>query len=97
MSIFLERIDTAPLSGNDFSFDFNQWIAVLVDTLNEIIINIQNYFNLLYAQSYTATQISDMESGGQLSNGILLYDTTNNVYVGKSAGTLIKFVTASYP
>ncbi len=32
-----------------------------------------------------------------LNNGILLYDTTNDVYVGMQAGALVKFTTSPYP
>ena len=42
MSVLLDRINSAPIANNDFPFDFNQWVANLVDTLNEIIIAIQN-------------------------------------------------------
>lgn len=97
MTIFFDRIDSAPLANNEFSFDFNQWISVLVDTLNEVIISVQNAFNLLHAQSYTAAEISNLNSSGQINDGVILYDSTNNVYVGKISGILVKFVTASYP
>jgi hypothetical protein len=41
MSIFLDRINAAPLQGEKFSFDFNTWISVLVDTLNEILTQLE--------------------------------------------------------
>jgi hypothetical protein len=34
---------------------------------------------------------------GDIGNGILLYDTTNNVYVGMQNGALVKFTTSPYP
>ena len=34
---------------------------------------------------------------GTIGNGILLYDTTNNVYVGMQNGALVKFTTTAYP
>lgn len=97
MSVFLDRIDAVPLNGDSFSFEFNSWAAVLVDTLNENLSDIQNAFNLLQAQSYTAAEIATMEGAGQLVNGVILYDTTNNVYVGKISGSLVKFTTTPYP
>lgn len=97
MAIFLDRIDSAPLSNSQFTFEFNQWVANLIDVLNEVINDTQNAFNTLLASSYTASQIATMFSAGKLANGVLLYDTTNNVYVGMINGALVKFTTTSYP
>jgi hypothetical protein len=98
MSIFLDRVDSSPLANiNDFNYQFIQWLWVLVDALNENMSDIQNAFNLLTAISYTQTQITDMQTAGQLSNGVILYDTTNNLYVGRQAGSLVKFTTTAYP
>jgi hypothetical protein len=97
MTLFLDRIDSAPIVNSDFDALFLQWIWVLVDALNENINDIQNAFNLLTAMSYTAIEIAALESDGNLVNGVLLYDTTNNVYVGRENGALVKFTTAAYP
>jgi hypothetical protein len=74
-----------------------QWLWVLIDGLNEVINDIQNSFNFLSAANYTALQITTMFASDQLVNGILLYDTTNNVYVGMQNGSLVKFTTTAYP
>ena len=97
MAIFLERIDSVPLFGSDFTMEFSQWLSVLVDSLNQTLEDIQDDFNLLTAQSYTAAEITALQSGGELSDGVLLYDTTNTVYVGRISGSLVKFTTAAYP
>ena len=97
MALFLDRIDSAPIMNGDFDPQFLQWLWVLVDSLNEDINDIQNAFNFLTATNYTAAQIAAMNAAGQLGNGILMYDTTNNVYVGKQSGALVKFTTAAYP
>lgn len=97
MAIFLDRIDAVPITTNDFDAQFVQWLWVLVDALNENLSDIQNAFNLLTAIGYTQTEITDMDTAGQLSNGVLLYDTTNNVYVGRQSGALVKFTTTAYP
>lgn len=94
MSIFLTRIDAVPLGSDELSTPLKQWLSILVDTLNEIIGATEGSFNLLTVQSYTAVEIAALTS---LSDGILLYDSTNNVYVGKQAGVLVKFTTAAYP
>lgn len=97
MAIFLDRIDSAPIINSDFDAQFLQWIWVLVDSLNESINEIQNAFNLLTAMSYTDLEIAAMEADGDLVDGVLLYDTVNNVYVGRQGGVLIQFTTAAYP
>jgi len=97
MTLFLERINAVPIINSDFPYEFDQWLSILVDTLNEIIRIIQDSFNFLTATNYTTLQISAMNTAGQINNGILLYDTTLNVYVGKQAGSLVKFTTAAYP
>ncbi len=97
MTVFLDRVDSAPIVNSDFDAQFLQWLWVLVDTLNENINDIQGAFNLPVAMGYTAVEIASMQSAGDLVNGVLLYDTTNNVYVGKQSGALVKFTTAAYP
>src|SRR5690606_21218656 len=98
MSIFLDRIDAVPIASNtQFDYQFLQWLWVLVDALNENWADVQNALNLLTAMSYTQTEITDMEAAGDLSNGVLLYDTTNDEYVGRKAGSLVKFTTTAYP
>jgi hypothetical protein len=98
MAIFLDRIDSVPIASNtQFDTPFLQWLWVLVDALNENMTDIQIAFNLLTATGYTQTQITDLNTAGTLSNGVILYDTTNDVYVGKQAGSLVKFTTTPYP
>ncbi len=42
MTLALDRIDSAPLADSKFDFMFNQWVAVLVDSLNETIQSLQS-------------------------------------------------------
>ncbi len=97
MTIFLDRIDSVPVINAGIDMQLMQWLWVLVDSLNEDISDIQNAFNLLTAQSYTSTQITDMQTAGTLADGMLLYDSTLNLYVGRISGALVKFTTAAYP
>ncbi len=97
MALFLDRIDAAPIVNSGFDAQFLQWLWVLVDSLNENIGDIQDALNFLTAVNYTAVEIAQLESDGELGNGILLYDTTNNVYVGRQSGSLVKFTTVAYP
>lgn len=97
MSVILDKIDSAPIANSDFDYQFLQWIWVLVDSLNENINDIETAFNLLTANGYTQTEITDMDTAGQLDNGVILYDTTNDVYVGRQGGSLVQFTTTLYP
>lgn len=97
MSVSLDRIDSAPIANSDFDYQFLQWIWVLVDTLNENLISLEFAFDLFTVTNYTQAEILAFQAGGQLGNGVILYDTTSNVYVGRQNGSLVKFTTASYP
>ncbi len=97
MAINLGKIDSAPIAYSEFDYQFLQWLWVLVDTLNENIDIIQNSFDIFSAPTYTATQIANLNTAGSLTDGIILYDTTNNEYVGRISGTLVKFTTGAYP
>lgn len=98
MAIFLDRIDSAPIASNtQFDPQFLQWLWVLVDALNENMRDIQDALNLLTLNGHTQAEITAMNIAGQLANGVILYDTTNNVYVGRQAGSLVKFTTTAYP
>lgn len=96
MTVFLERVDAVPLVNLDFPFEFMQWLSILTDQINETFSLIQENINLNQAQSYTAAEITALAAGG-LPDGVILYDTTNNVYVGKANGTLVQFDTSAYP
>lgn len=83
MITFLDRIDSAPLADDDFSFTFNSWISVTVDTLNENISDIQNQFNgltqgLLVPQQTTAqiTALIGMNAVPVFPVGAMWFDTT---------------------
>jgi hypothetical protein len=41
MSILLDRVNTATVINDNFSFEFTQWVANTIDTLNEIINSIE--------------------------------------------------------
>lgn len=96
-TIFLDRIDAAPVLTDVFEYPFASWLAVLVNVLNENIQDIQNAFNLLEAIGYTSAEIASMFAAGDLVNGVLLYDTDLDEYVGMQAGALVKFTTSAYP
>lgn len=94
MTVFLERVDSVPVVNVDLPMPLLQWMAVLVDSLNEALAEIQDNINLNTAQSYTAAEIAALTN---LPDGVILYDTTNNEYVGKVSGSLVKFTVTPYP
>lgn len=55
MAVFLERIDSAPILNTDLDAQLLQWIAHLVDSLNESLRNIQNAI-LSYSSVSAITQ-----------------------------------------
>lgn len=81
--LFLDRVDGAPISNDEFSFEFNQWISVLIDALNEIIVDIQDQLNGLGTATYitplTTVEIMaliGMNASPVLPLGSLWFDTT---------------------
>lgn len=97
MSIFFDKVDAAPVQVLDEHSYYINWLSVLVNTINQALESIEEDFNLLTAQSYTDTEISDLLSDGLIDDGVLLYDSTNDLYVGMQAGALVQFTTAPYP
>ena len=94
-TVDLLRIDGCPLQGDELS--------LLADTLNTTFDILQPNINVLNSYvsaqgisvpKLTAVQIAALTG---LPDGILLYDTTNNVYVGRQSGALVKFTTTAYP
>jgi hypothetical protein len=94
MTVFLDRVDAAPLSNTDFTFEFMQWISVLVDQMNEVLGTVQDNLNFNTAQSYTTAEIAALTD---IPDGAILYNSTTNVYVGKENGVLRTFTTGAYP
>lgn len=97
MAVFLNKINAAPLNSEQFSFEFNSWLSVMIGEINEDLTSLENFLNLHGGQHYTDVQINALFVAGALVDGILLYDTVNNVYVGMEAGSLVKFTTTPYP
>ncbi len=95
MALFLEKINSAPLSNEEFSFEFNSWVSNLVDTLNETLRIIEETLNDFVAPVYTSAEIAVLDP--DLADGSILYDSDLDVYVGKENGALVKFTTTAYP
>lgn len=93
----LLRADGCPLQGDKLSFELTSWLSVLGDTINSTFDIIESNMNLLVLPPMTQTQITTSFTDGNLMNGTIIYDSTNNVYVGQQNGALVKFTTTSYP
>jgi hypothetical protein len=91
----LTRTDGCPLQEDKLTFELKSWLSVTGETINSSFSDIEKALNVLTAQSYTAEEITGLTPS--ITNGVLLYDTTNNVYVGMQSGSLVKFTTSAYP
>lgn len=69
----LDKIDSAPVRDDEFVFEFTQWLSVLVDTLNEVINDIQGAIN------------SDFVITGTIQAA----EINSNYIVGNAAATMI--------
>lgn len=83
MIVFLDRINSAPLADDDFSFSYNSWVANTIDSLNEIIADIEAQLNGLGLATYTTqmttaqiTALISMTALPVLPVGSLWFDTT---------------------
>lgn len=91
MALFLDKIDSAPLADDNFSFSFNSWVSNTVDALNETILDIQNQFNGisqgLVPPQLTTAQITVLSVNA--TNGTIWYDTTTNQLKAKINGVVV--------
>ncbi len=93
-NVNLDRVDSVILDAELFSSEFNSWLSVLVDSLNETIQEIQNQFNgisdgLVVPQKTTA-EITTLAATA--SNGTQWYDTTTNQLKAKINGVVVVIV-----
>lgn len=102
-AVFFDKIDAAPLQDEDFSFSFNAWTANTVDSLNEIIDDVQGQFNGVgtpYGPTrLTQAEIETLDTDGLLDDGVFIYCTDHSppCYVGRISGALVQFTTAAFP
>lgn len=90
-TVFLDRIDSAPLADDDFSFSYNSWVSNLVDTLNESLNTIQNQINGislgLVAPSLTTAEITALTMPSDLDN-INLYRPNGTIWFNTTLSKL---------
>jgi hypothetical protein len=91
--LMLLRIDGCPLQEDELSFALKSWLSVLADTINSSFDAIELAFNPLTIVPMTAAKIA----AASFTDGVIVYDSTNNEYVGQQSGSLVKFTTSPYP
>lgn len=97
MMTFLDRIDAVPLQDDNFSFEFNSWVSVLVDSLNDTLQNIQDRINQPQFQAFSQADI--VAAAPNVPDGSMWYcnDHIPPCFVGKVNGALVQFTTAAFP
>ncbi len=87
----LVRIDAVPLQSQQFTPEFERWLANLVDSINETIQQLEDLFNNgLTAPSKTTAEITALAA--TMPNGTLWYDTDTNQIKAKSNGIVVVVV-----
>ena len=83
MAVILNRVDSVPLTDDSFSFDFYSWLSVLIDTINENDVIVENQLSgngvATFVTRKTTAQITaliDMNALPVLEVGALWMDTT---------------------
>jgi hypothetical protein len=87
MAITLQRVDTVPIEGNKFTFEFQQWVATLVDSLNTTISEIEARLNVVEAPNYTTDEITALAVAAP--NGSFWYDSILNQIKAKSNNVVV--------
>lgn len=74
MAILLNRVNSSPIMGNDFPYEFNQWVFNTVDALNE---NFDSIDNVIISQTLL------------LPSTIAVDVETNSLYIASSASLTV--------
>lgn len=67
MTLFLDRVDAAPVTDSTFPFEVKQWMSTLIDVLNEDIADIEGAVNSTNPITGT-TQAAEINSNYIASN-----------------------------
>lgn len=97
MAIQLDKLDPVPFSRDEFSTEFLNWLALVIDALNSDLITIESFINLPVIQGYTQAQI--VAAGPSALDGTLWYSTDSvppNVVI-KIDGALRQLTHTAYP
>lgn len=88
MTIFLDRVDSVPVQSEDFTFEFEQWLTVTVDSLNETLQIIENV-------NFIGVQVEATPYGAGINNTYLITNaatTTINLPAVAPLGAVVRIV-----
>lgn len=98
--IIFTRVDTPPLNDDDFSYQIENWLSVLVDVINEDLTTLENSFirDTVTLAAGTATVLTDSVNTGDtiffslitpVNPGFLSYSIVDGVSftITSSSGT----------
>lgn len=100
--LFLDQIDAAP-QDDDFSYTFKAWVANTIDTLNEVIIDVQNQLNGLSfpVMPPTVTQAELLATYANFRDSAIWYVADSSIpfygLVAKINGSLVSLNTTAFP
>lgn len=97
-NLFLDKVDTVPLFAEELSPPFEQWLSVLVDTLNENISRIEGVLgNGFQITSLTTAEITVLSTDAP--NGTIWYCTDHVLpcLVAKINNVLVQIATIPFP
>ena len=72
MSIFLDKVNTAPIVNDNFSYEFKQWVANTIDTLNEVIGDIQTALTSTEVIGAAVTLFNAVVDSTYIPTGVVL-------------------------
>lgn len=99
--IFIDKIDTAPVQSLNFEPMFEQWLMILVDTLNEVFRTTEAIFNGdndgFHLPQKTTIEINTLEPDAE--DGTMWYctDSTPPNIVAKINGSLRQLDHSVFP
>lgn len=88
MTAFLNRLDSVPIFGNDFTSEFNQWLANITDTLNEALANIESV--IFYREAVGSTPFTAIVNSAYIVSNAAL--TTITLPDSAAVGAVVKLI-----
>jgi len=97
MAMQLDKLDPVPFVGDEVPRFFFMWLTVVIDTLNNALIDLENFVNLPVIPSYTQAEI--VAAGPDAEDGTMWYasDSVPPNVVIKIDGSLRQLTTAAFP
>lgn len=90
MSLLLDKVNTAPITNDDFSYEFKQWVANTIDTLNEVIGDIQTSVVSTEVIGSSITSFDAVVDSTYIPTGALLTSFQLPVTTSDDIGSIIE-------